>query len=219
MSLYLRAGGEDGVLVLTGFGPFGDVLENPTSLIISELRKVAPSELCPWCPTQVIGVLEVSTVGVDRFIESVQPLFDGEASSRPLRCCIHLGVDSGATGFKLETCAFNNASFRIPDSTGRQVHNSPIDPAKPLESPLTTSFAVDEAVTALRSEGFNVSASGDAGRYLCNYVFYKSSQTAAGQSVIFIHVPPLTCIPLEEQVRFVRRAVLLLAAQAAGARR
>ena len=187
-------------MILTGFGPFGDVLENPTAVLINELKQVPPTELSPSCPVQIIGVLEVSTGGVDRFIESTQHLYSGSGGGSKARCCIHLGVDANATQFKLETVAYNNCTFRIPDAQGYQPEAKQIDPSAELEAPLRTGFDVDAALLQLQSEGHSVVASTDAGRYLCNYVFYRLltelAATPSGPSAAFLHIPPVAAAGL-----------------------
>ena len=195
---------EGPTLILTGFGPFGDVIDNPTSLIIQELRK---KQLCVEVPVKLYAVLEVSTVGVDAFLQSVSDV-------RGDRICIHLGVDSSGHHFKLERAAYNNTTFRIPDTTGLQPNACKIVDQFEFDEPLASKFNLDAALTTLQDEGFDVKTSDDPGRYLCNYVFYQSQCCAPDCPVVFIHVPPFSVYPMEQQVAFVSRAVEVLTAQA-----
>jgi len=199
---------EEPVLVVTGFGPFGDVTSNPTAMIIHELKQLKSQDLCQSFPVQILGVLEVSITGVEKFLESTRYLFSTGAP----RCFIHLGVDSGSKGFKLERKSFNNSNFRIPDALGHQPESCKIDNSQELDSPLCCSFDIEAALQTLQGEGFNVSASDDPGRYLCNYVYYRSSQVAT-RCVIFIHCPPFEEISMDNQVLFIRRAIALLSEQ------
>jgi hypothetical protein len=53
--------------------------------------------------------------------------------------------------------------------------------------------------------GFPVDVSEDPGRFLCNYIFYRSLRNCtnvggSGNHALFIHVPPTEIIPLEDQV-------------------
>jgi pyroglutamyl-peptidase len=197
---------EGPTLILTGFGPFGDVTDNPTSILIQELRRRILCEALP-VKVKIFSVLEVSTVGVDSFLQSVSDV-------RGDRVCIHLGVDSAGQHFKLERSAYNNTSFRIPDATGAQPNACKIVDEFEFDEPLESKFDLDSALTQLQDEGFDVKSSDDPGRYLCNYVFYKSQYCAPESPVVFIHVPPFSVYPMEQQAAFVSRAVEILTAQA-----
>ena len=73
---------------------------------------------------------------------------------------------------------------------------------------------------ALQMQGFKVRQSDDAGRYLCNYLYYLSLRdrdagdkraVAAGHGrrrhtdSLFVHVPPFEHIEKEKQVKFLRK--------------
>lgn len=68
----------------------------------------------------------------------------------------------------------------------------------------------------LLKEGFEVTPSDDAGRFVCNYVYYHSLRHAAMHSTksIFVHVPSFSVINEATQMQFV--AALLHAIAAVG---
>ena len=69
-------------------------------------------------------------------------------------------------------------------------------------------------MAALAARGVACAASEDAGRFVCNYVYYVSLASAAAAAAaggdatpweaIFVHVPPLAVLPLAAQLAAVR---------------
>jgi pyrrolidone-carboxylate peptidase len=88
-----------------------------------------------------------------------------------------------------------------------------------FDSPLESFLDIPALCELLKTDQWNVEVSSDPGRYLCNYIYYKSlqlsskrqefSRTGNCQS-IFIHVPGADVIPLEKQVAFVKSAVEIM---------
>ena len=63
----------------------------------------------------------------------------------------------------------------------------------------------------LQALGHNVAISQSAGRYLCNYIYFRSLQLCSivpNWHALFVHVPPLEVIGQDEEMAF---AVDLLA--------
>lgn len=69
-------------------------------------------------------------------------------------------------------------------------------------------------------QGHNVAVSRDAGRFVCNFTYYLSllhSQTArqlrrAPLHALFVHVPPTTVAPLDQQFAFLLDVLAAVAA-------
>lgn len=57
----------------------------------------------------------------------------------------------------------------------------------------------------LKRKGYNVALSTDAGRFVCNYVYYHSLRFAEerGHKSLFVHVPLFARISEEMQMNFV----------------
>ncbi|RZS01995.1 hypothetical protein BHM03_00031956 [Ensete ventricosum] len=70
---------------------------------------------------------------------------------------------------------------------------------------LQTALPVDDIVNALAKRGYLARTSLDAGRFVCNYVYYHSLWLAEqhGFDSLFVHVPPFETINRESQMRFV----------------
>ena len=177
---------------VTGFGPFGGVASNPTSALIERLQRDAPSVdgAIVWSAR----VVETSVDGVDAFLRSSREHRDVECGD----VFLHLGVHSSATGFNLEANAFNEASFRIPDERGAQPWKKAINSSDgPITQFLECPIDIDALSLAMHRRGYSgVMRSEDAGRFLCNYIYYGSQRRcrAEGGAAIFVHVPPFTVL-------------------------
>ncbi|KAF1320452.1 putative pyroglutamyl peptidase, partial [Globisporangium splendens] len=178
---------------LTGFGKFGNIVENPTTHIVNAIAEDANV-------TEAV-VLEVSAEGS---LEMLAPLRKkAEESGRP---CIflHLGVAASSTQFAFESFGYNLADFRIPDERGWVAQSVVINADE--DEALKTALSLDEMLADLERVNANARISTDPGRYICNYVYFHSLQWVKTQGANF------TEIPMDEQVQFVRRVIELVAA-------
>eukprot|EP00884_Botryococcus_braunii_P019923 jgi/Botrbrau1/6614/Bobra.104_2s0003.2 len=91
---------------------------------------------------------------------------------------VHLGVDAHGKAFKLETRAFNEATFRVPDEDGYQPSHMKIDETCSESKALHTDLLLSSLEEKLWQQQHKVCLSGDAGRFLCNFIYYKSLQQA-----------------------------------------
>ena len=59
--------------------------------------------------------------------------------------------------------------------------------------------------------GYEVIISTDPGRFLCNFIYYKSlrnsSRDGGGAIPLFVHVPPVSVVALENQIYFVKALI------------
>jgi pyroglutamyl-peptidase len=127
---------------------------------------------------------------------------------------VHFGVNSAATNFALEWCAVNEATFRCSDELGWQPQRVPIVAEDgPISHIRETTIPVRDVVTVLRMNGYDVMESYDAGRFVCNYVYYQSLRHSAayGNRSIFVHVPLFIMIDEEHQLQFVAALLHALA--------
>jgi pyroglutamyl-peptidase len=93
-----------------------------------------------------------------------------------------LGEAAGSREIRLETTAWNELDFRIPDSAGRQPTRTPVIRDAPNQFTSTLPLAAIHA--RLAGAGHDVTRSDDAGRYLCNQLFY------VGRHHLEIHTTP-----------------------------
>ena len=198
------------IIVITGFGVFAGVSKNPTEDIVNHLKDWHLDD-CDINTTVLVCAVETLN---QFFRELDEKLLSWSPTENVL--LIHLGVDSGGCTIKLETTAYNNMSFRVPDQTGYKPDLLSIIPTVGFDLPLVSCLDVSSLCEELVSDKCCAVISTDPGRYLCNYIYYRSlcfcenenklSSRRSCQS-IFIHVPAIDVVSLEDQVSFVKRAV------------
>lgn len=195
-------------ILLTGFGPFGSVRNNPTARIVEHFEKVGiPSH------ELVTAVLPVSYRGAS---EEIARRLDGVRFDLVLL----LGVAAGSEKVRLEIFGRNRSST-VKKDADEQVSEGLVRPQGPPALPGTIS--VRGLVRWLAEEGIPARISQTAGDYVCNHTYYAALHTAAsggrGILCLFVHLPcdektmepgqECPCMPLETQIRAVE---LILAA-------
>jgi pyroglutamyl-peptidase len=183
-------------VLVTAFGPFDGRLKNASSLALYELkRKVSDLK------TRILPVDAV--VAPARLKQALRQL-------RP-DALIMLGEAVGSGQIRLETTAWNELDFAIPDLAGRQPRGKKIirDAADVYHSTLPL-----QSIFVKLQEQHQVCLSDDAGRYLCNQLFYvalahlkKSSMSCLAG---FIHLPLAQDYPTEQAAAAVAEVISLL---------
>lgn len=166
-------------VLVTGFGPFPGVPDNASASVVNALAGTAV------------------TPGIELFAEVVPVDW---ADARTAAACataranphaiLHFGVSKRVTGFEIETRAINMSGPK-QDAAGIARPESPLDRyGMPL---LPGTLPPSILLRALRQGRFPVQLSRNAGRYLCNALFYWSlaEAGASGALVGFIHLPAL----------------------------
>ena len=195
------------VLLLTGFGPFGKIDQNPSQIIAERLdgRTVGG-----W--TIVGRTLPVAfgkdTARLATLIEKFKPA-----------AVLSLGVAASAEMVRIETVARNHRQA----AQGRKM---PILAGAPMQMKATLPGATMRR--ALRAAGLAVRLSEDAGDYLCNHTLFQSLRIARQQEgrfrAGFLHLPlPVECggaiqsnPALARLERGVRRVIAAIAGAPAG---
>lgn len=79
---------------------------------------------------------------------------------------------------------------------------------------LKTSCSIEAILKILKKKGFDAVISDDAGRFVCNYVYYHSLRFAEekGHKSLFVHVPLFSRIDEETQMSFVASLLEAIAA-------
>lgn len=152
-------------IFLTGFKPFLSNEVNPSELIVNALGGLCPSK-----------TLEVAYDAVDEFFKG----FDASEYD----AIVSLGLNASAESIRLEKYAYNEITRTHPDVRG-------VTPDRPIEA-----FGKEHLETALPITKLNALISGtcisdNPGRYLCNYIYYRSLRAMKGNA-LFIHVPPIS---------------------------
>lgn len=82
-----------------------------------------------------------------------------------------------------------------------------------LDDCVQTSLPVEEITKSLAKMGYEVTTSDDAGRFVCNYVYYHSLRFAEQNGIksVFVHVPLFLTIDEETQMQFAATLLEILA--------
>ena len=164
-------------ILVTGFGPFPGVDDNPTASLLRALRKDNSH-----CETRLL-TLPVS------FAHVLTDVIAAYQAHHPTKI-LHLGVATESNRIRIETNAYNHIQARVPDIEGRQPRNARINRAKPPSDLLLGSPSAERLVDSLNDHDLPAATSTDAGRYVCNALFYASlSRFGASSEVSFVHVP------------------------------
>lgn len=163
-------------VLITGFGPFPGVADNPSSWIVQMLARTLDAP-------PLAAVLPVSWQGAWAVLE---PLLE---AAQPHHVIL-FGISARARGFCLEQRAYN-ANTASPDANGAQPREASLLAEAP-ES-LDTTLPLDRMRAAVAAAGLPVELSGDPGRYLCNATLFRTLHWAQGRATRagFIHIPPL----------------------------
>ena len=182
-------------ILVTGFAAFGEHVENPSEQVVHRL--CAGAEL----------VAEVLPVSYRRAEARLRALIE---ASEP-RAMLLLGLYAGEA-FRLERVARNRDEAEARDEDGEVRSGRPISACGPAEHASTLPLAAfAEALTGL---SLPVVWSSDAGGFLCNHAFYvaRDLQAQNGRDVPcgFLHLPPLSALPLERQIEGVAACIEIL---------
>lgn len=257
---------------LTGFGVFNSVTDNPTTHLMRELPEEmeARRRTQAECPegtrdeefeVKSCNVLEVSAEGGGRQLrelfrkacDEVGSIGGGGGDEDFVDHCpattvfVHCGVNIGSKEFGLEIQGFNEATFGAPDERDYCPTMEPVDSDNPdTAHRRVTTVPVPAVLELLRRKGWGeefVKESKDAGRFVCNYVYYTSlgiceklstfrqeptpadgrEDTSGGDSSgrqlhsLFIHVPPFSVISKEMQLALLVDCLSAMATALSGA--
>lgn len=192
---------EPAQLLVTGFGAFEGVEENPSGALARALD----------ADEGVVGVeLPVTFRGSAEAWDSALA-----ALPRPPAALLSLGVHPGPS-LRLEHRAGPDLSADRPDTSGET--GAALSGAMGGGGgDLFTSLDLDALAEALRAGGWagEIERSTDAGRYVCERIYRHVLVRGAELGVpgLFLHVPPLATASVEEQLGPVRALVGALRAQ------
>lgn len=204
---------------VTGFKKFHGVSVNPTEIIVTNLKEHMLKKGLP--KGLILGscnILETAGQGavvpLYQTLQSAVSKPESEASTYEKVIWVHFGVNSGATRFAIEHQAVNEATFRCPDEMGWKPQKVPIIPADGgISRTRESSLPVEEITKSLAKMGYEVMTSDDAGRFVCNYVYYHSLRFAEQNGIksLFVHVPLFLTIDEETQMQFAASLLEVLA--------
>lgn len=223
--------------ILTGFGPFEGAANNPTKLIVEEIGKFIASScthqeiLSSSLHTLVIETSATdSRVQLDSIYNKIRQDDEGDCNY----VVLHLGVNTSGLYFQLEKCAYNEASFRIPDQKEFQPKKEKIVTNERLGRRFNSSLNISSLCramnrNALPKDRLQTIVSTNPGRFVCNYTYCYSLHTIETKfgrdtcgcvcspssqdefvASLFLHVPPVDVVCLSQQIEYVADLLLEL---------
>ncbi|XP_028407110.1 pyroglutamyl-peptidase 1-like [Dendronephthya gigantea] len=197
---------DDRVSVLvTGFGPFGEHKINASWEAVKELESIGFG-----------NNINLTTQEIPVEYETVSALIPALWQKYKPRVCVHVGVSGFTDVVQLETCAHNldycreDISYKCPSRNSCVLGGSEC-----LQTDLNVEKICQEVDSKLCPCKLETSC--DAGRYLCEFIYYSSLHQSlkpehTGSSVVFIHVPvldqPYTKTQLGQTLKFVILQIL-----------
>ena len=168
-------------VLITGFGRFPGAPFNPSgplALALAKRRRPAFADV-----RRAVHIFETSYAAVDRDLPKLI------AKHKP-DIVLMFGLAARTPFVRVETRARNAVSILFPDVTGFRPTKRAIAPGKPA---LRGRAPFARLLGAARASGTRSRLSRDAGRYLCNYVYWRALEASrSGTLAQFIHVPPIS---------------------------
>jgi pyroglutamyl-peptidase len=196
-------------ILVTAFAPFGGRAQNASLLTLRGLKHALP-----WLRTRVLPVdARLAPARLRRALRELRPA-----------ALLMLGEAGGSREIRLETTAWNELDFRIPDAAGRQPHGLAIRPDAP--SSLRSTLPFEQLLTPLLAAAHPVVLSADPGRYLCNQVLFEALHLLRDIDPAclagFIHLPLESDYPTSRAIdaltRLLEETRILLAPPGRGTR-
>jgi pyroglutamyl-peptidase len=174
-------------VLLTGFGPFPGAPFNPTARLAERLaarRRPAFADV-----RRIAHVFQTSYAAVERelpaLIKRVQP-----------DMVLLFGVATRTKYLRIETRARNARSLLFPDADGERPRAGIIA----IGEPATRSGRAPQhaLLAAVRAQRLPARLSHSAGRYLCNFAYWRALALTddAAPFVQFVHVPTVRLSPM-----------------------
>ncbi len=168
-------------VVLAGFGPFPGAPFNPSAVLVEILsRRRRPAFAGIELTTHIFAT---AYAAVDR---DLPKLF----ATKPDIMLI-FGLAGHRRELCIETRARNAVSVLFPDASGYRPKSGLIAPTERQSRRGNAPFA--RLLGAVRPVGIPARLSRDAGRYLCNYAYWRALERRrdGGPLIQFIHIPPV----------------------------
>ena len=183
-------------LLLTGFEPFGGDSVNPSWLVAQALQGelIAGARVQALCLPCVFG-------------QALTVLQAAVQQHRP-QVVLALGLAAVRGDISVERVAVNVDDARIADNAGAQPIDEPVFAGGPAA--YFSTLPIKAIVGALQQAGLPATVSQTAGTFVCNHVFYGLMHQLRGYRTVragFMHLPLLTALDLDTQVKAVRLAL------------
>jgi pyroglutamyl-peptidase len=167
-------------VLLLGFGRFPGAPHNPSAVLVKRLKRRRRPALA--AATRTVHVFATAYAAVDT---DLPKLFAGKPD-----IVLMFGLAARRRHVCIETQARNALSVLFPDAGGYRPARGVIAPGEPAAIRGAAPFA--RLLGAMRGSGIPARLSRDAGRYVCNYAYWRAltlAEDRGGALVQFIHIP------------------------------
>jgi pyroglutamyl-peptidase len=188
-------------VVIAGFGPFPGAPVNPSGLLVTALARRRRPVLAG--AKIITHIFATSYEAVDR---DLPKLFTAKPD-----IVLIFGLAGKRRQLCIETRARNALSLLFPDASRHRPTRSTIEAGASGRRGHAPFAAL---LGAVRTGGFPARLSSDAGRYLCNYVYWHALGRVRGNRplVQFVHVPRVRLSPQRPSKRHAPSFARLVAA-------
>lgn len=178
------------IVLVTGFGPFPGAPFNPSGPLV---RKLAGRRRPAFADIRLLAhVFPTSYRAVDHDLPRLIVEHHPDA-------ILMFGLATRSRHVRIETQARNTLSS-FPDASGRTAKASAI--AAHARSSLQVRAPRSVLLHAARRGRIPARLSRDAGRYLCNYLYWRgleaATQSGGPRLVVFIHIPNVRRTPVRK---------------------
>jgi pyroglutamyl-peptidase len=172
-------------VLLIGFGSFPGVPVNPSAKLVAALARKRRPALADV--VRSVHVFATAYAAVDCDLPKLM-------AQRPDAVLI-FGVAGRRRHLCIETRARNAVSLLFPDADGQRPRRGDIVPGGPAA--LRGAAPFPALLHAARANKFPARLSRNAGRYLCNYAYWRAlERTPHGRPLVqFVHVPLIRLAP------------------------
>jgi len=181
-------------LLITGFEGFLGRERNPSWDGLADLSRGPDQSLIAPSGAVAIARIPVAYGAAERVLATLLAEYQPQAL---IMLGMHGGPDSGGRGaktFYVETLAHNLDDSKAPDNAGEIRIGRPISADMAPNAPIPSTLPPEWLLDGLAESGEHAAISTDAGRYLCNHLFFSALRLAGHYSpaplVAFVHVPP-----------------------------
>lgn len=187
-------------ILLAGFGPFPGAPVNPSAALARALARRRRPALAGLDRT--VHVFPTNYAAVDRDVPRL-------LAEKPDIVLI-FGLAARRHHLSIETRARNAVSPLFPDASGRNTSSGLIEHGGPAA--LIGRAPFYRLLGAMRAGAVPVRLSRDAGRYLCNYAYWRAlEQSPQGRPLVqFVHIPAIRRYPRPRRNSKVKRRTLAL---------
>lgn len=155
------------VFHLTGFGKFGNILDNPTTHLMTGLPDYisASQDIASNVTIPTLKVMHVSGEKSLRELMQIRASNDGKGSKQTVYVYLHFGVAASRKVFSLESTAYNCATFTTPDELGWAPEREMIIKENvSIYHEYESTLPIDTLQSVLLQRGYKVEKSTDPGR-------------------------------------------------------